>query len=105
MFVKVFPDNHVALDDVHDFRAFKVVIEGSLTKLEDARLALLDLAELPDCDTAWVSKAALRRRPEVAQDCAWQEALTVMIEKAKAHGWVDEARSVIKAHIQWAIAK
>ena len=47
MIIKVFPDNRVALEDVQNFRAFKVVIEGSPTKLEDVRLALLDLAELP----------------------------------------------------------
>ena len=105
MFVKVFPDNHVAFEDVQNFRAFKVVIEGSPTKLEDVRLALLDLAELPDCDTAWVSEAALRRWPEVAKNSEWQEALTGMIEKAKASGWVDEERAAIKAHIEWVIAK
>ena len=31
MFVKVFADNRIALEDRHNFRAFKVVIEGSPT--------------------------------------------------------------------------
>ena len=36
-----------------------------------------------------------------AQDQAWQQNLSAMIEKAKPHGWIDEARKAIKAHIEW----
>jgi hypothetical protein len=104
MFFKVLADNRITLEDRHNFRAFKLVIEGSPTKLDDFRRALLDLAELPDRETAWVFEATLRRWPEVAQDPAWQRALTVMIEKAKPYGWIDEQRAAIKAHIEWVIA-
>ena len=55
----------------------------------------------PDADTAWISQAALRRWPEVAQDAAWQQALAAMIEKARPHGWIDDARAAIKAHVEW----
>ena len=27
--------------------------------------------------------------------------LTTMIEKARPHGWIDEARQAIKAHVEW----
>ena len=27
--------------------------------------------------------------------------LTAMIEKARPHGWIDEARKAIKAHVEW----
>jgi hypothetical protein len=101
MFVKVSADNRVALEDRHNFRTFKLVIEGSPTKLDALRLALSDVAEVPDVDTAWVFEAALRRWPEVAQDSAWQQALTAMIDKAKPHGWIDHQRRAIKAHIEW----
>lgn len=58
-------------------------------------------AELADADTAWVSEAALRAWPDVAAEAAWQQAFTAMIEKAKPHGWIDEARRAIKAHVEW----
>jgi hypothetical protein len=37
----------------------------------------------------------------LAQDTAWQAALTGMIDKARPHGWIDEARAAIKAHLEW----
>ena len=43
----------------------------------------------------------LRQRPEVAQDAAWQAGLGTMIEKARPHGWIDDDRKAIKAHIEW----
>jgi hypothetical protein len=101
MIVKVSADNRVALEDRRNFRAFKLVIEGSPAKLDDFRRALLDVAELLDRNTAWVFEGTLRRWPEVAQDSPWQQALTVMIEKAKPHGWFDERRVAIKAHVEW----
>jgi hypothetical protein len=101
MFVKVFADGRVSLEDPGNFRAFKVVVEGSPDKIDHARRALMGLADVSDKDTAWVFEAGLRQRPEVAQDAAWQQSLGGMIEKAKPHGWIDEARKAIKAHIEW----
>ena len=99
MFVKVSATGGVTLEDRDNFRAFKIVVEGD--NLDTARRALTDLALLPDRDTAWVSEKALRRRSEVAQDAAWQQSLGTMIEKAKPHGWIDEERGAIKAHVEW----
>jgi hypothetical protein len=59
------------------------------------------MAELPDADTAWISQDALRTRTEVATDTAWQQSFAAMIEKARPHGWIDEARKAIKAHVVW----
>ena len=101
MFVKVSATGGVTLEDRDNFRAFKLVVEGDGNKLDDARRALADLALLPDRDTAWVSEKALRLRPEVANDAAWQQSLGAMIEKAKPHGWIDEERGAIKAHVEW----
>jgi hypothetical protein len=56
---------------------------------------------MPDADTAWISQDALRLRPEVAADAAWQQSFAAMIEKARPHGWVDDARKAIKAHVDW----
>ena len=63
--------------------------------------ALAGTAELSDADTAWVLEAALRAWPDVADDAAWQQALGGMIEKARPHGWIDDARKAIKAHVEW----
>jgi hypothetical protein len=100
MFIKLSADGRVALEDRDNFRAFKLVIESAPGKLEP-RQSLTGTADLPDQSTAWIFEAALRRRPEVAQDAAWQSNLGAMIEKAKPHGWIDEQRKAIKAHIEW----
>jgi hypothetical protein len=101
MFVKVFADGRVSLEDPGNFRAFNVVVEGSPEKIDHARRALVGLADVSDKETAWVFEAGLRQRPEVTQDAAWQQSLGGMIEKAKPHGWIDEARKAIRAHIEW----
>ena len=101
MFVKLSAAGSVTLEDRDNFRAFKLVVEGGPARLDQARRALLNTAELPDQSTAWIYEQALRQRPEVAQDSAWQDNLGAMIEKAKPHGWIDEQKKTIKAHIEW----
>ena len=102
MFVKVTADRRVVLEDRDNFRAFKLVVEGRREELDAVRGVLAGTAELVDADTAWISEAALRRRPEVAQDAVWQQSFSAMIEKAKPHGWIDDGRQAIKAHVEWA---
>jgi hypothetical protein len=99
--VKLTADRCVLLEDRDNFRAFKLVIEGRRDDLDAMRTALADTAELVDADTAWVSQDALRLRPEIASDTAWQTSFAAMIEKAKPHGWIDDARKAIKAHVEW----
>jgi hypothetical protein len=101
MFVKLAADGSVSLEDRDNFRAFKLVIEGGPARLDQARRALLNTAELPDGKEAWIFQQALRQRPEVANDTAWLANLGAMIEKAKPHGWIDEQKQAIKAHIEW----
>ena len=101
MFVKLAADRSLLLEDRDNFRAFKLVVEGARTDLDRVRDALAGTADLADADTAWVLEAALRRWPGVAADTAWQDGLTAMIEKAKPHGWIDERRKAIKAHVEW----
>ena len=101
MFVKVTASGSVSLEDTGNFRAFKVVVEGGADKIDNARRALMGLADVSDKDTAWVFEAGLRNRPEVAHDAAWQQSLGAMIDKARPHGWIDDARKAIKAHIEW----
>ena len=101
MFVKISADNSISLEDRDNFRAFKLLVTGNPSKLDAARRTLDGIAELPDKDTAWIFEAALRHWPDVARDQAWQQNLSAMIEKAKPHGWIDEQRKAIKAHIEW----
>jgi len=101
MFLKVSAASTVTLEDAHNFRAFKVVVATADAELETARSALANVATLPDRGTAWVSEQALRAWPGYATDAAWQSSLTAMIEKARPHGWIDDDRKAIKAHIEW----
>lgn len=101
MFVKVSASGGVSLEDPNNFRAFKVVVEGDPAAIDNARRALVGLADVSDKETAWVFEAGLRKCTEVANDAAWQGALGTMIEKARPHGWVDDARKAIRAHIEW----
>ena len=102
MFVKVFADHSsITLEDRDNFRAFKLVIMGNPSKLEDIRKALAGVAELPDDKTALIYESALRSFKDVADDQAWQQNVTAMIEKARPHGWIDDERKAIRAHIEW----
>jgi hypothetical protein len=101
MFVKV-RAGRVTLEERDNFRAFKLVAEGPRGGIETIRRVLAGAAELPDADTAWVLVSWLRGYPEVAQDAAWQQSLSAMIEKARPHGWIDDTRKAIKAHVEWA---
>ena len=101
MFVKLATDGSISLEDKDNFRAFKLLVEGGPARLDQARRALTNTAELIDTSHAWVFEQTLRQRPEVAQDTAWQASLGTMIEKARPHGWIDDDRRAIKAHIEW----
>ena len=101
MFLKLAIDGSVTLEDKDNFRAFKLVVEGGPARLDQARRALTNTAELDDTSHGWIFEQALRQRPEVAQDAAWQGNLGAMIEKARPHGWIDDQRKAIKAHIEW----
>jgi hypothetical protein len=102
MFVKVTADRSVVLEDRDNFRAFKLVVEGRPEDIDVVRGVLAGAADLVDADTAWISQDALRRRPEVARDTTWQQSFDAMIEKARPHGWIDDDRKAIKAHVEWA---
>ncbi len=102
MFVKLAVDGSVSLEDRDNFRAFKLVIEGGTEaaragaprarqhRRAGRRQPRLDLR----AGAAAAARGGRRRR-------AGAESFSAMIEKARPHGWIDEQRKAIKAHIEW----
>jgi hypothetical protein len=101
MFVKVAADRSIHFEDRENFRTFKLVVDGRRDDLDAVRQALAGIADVPDAETAWIFEDALRRWPAVAADAGWQQSFGGMMDKAKPHGWIDEQRKAIKAHIEW----
>ena len=101
MFLKLTAAGELRFEDRHNFRAFKLVVEGDRSRLDQARRALGGKADLPDANTAWIFEDTLRRWPDAVHDAGWQQNFSAMIEKARPHGWIDDQRRAIKAHIEW----
>jgi hypothetical protein len=104
MFLNISVDDRVSLQQHGDFTRFKLVIEGGPKSLDRIRLAMSTLAEIADLENSWVFEMQLRQMPEVLHDPAWQRSFDSMISSARPHGWVDDTRRAIKAHIEWAHA-
>jgi hypothetical protein len=101
VFLKLTDAGELVFEDRHNFRAFKLVLAGGQSRLDEIRKSLAGTAELPDAATAWISQDALRRWPDLEHDAEWQRNFSAMIEKARPHGWIDDQRNAIKAHIEW----
>jgi hypothetical protein len=101
VFLKLTAGGELSFEDRENFRAFKLVVEDGRDRLDAVRKATAGKAELPDPETAWIFQDALRQWPGVDRDTAWQENFSAMIEKARPHGWIDDERKAIKAHIEW----
>ncbi|MGH6737452.1 MAG: hypothetical protein ACREDY_00185 [Bradyrhizobium sp.] len=101
MFLKFSATGGLQFEDRDNFRAFKLMVEGNRDRLDKVRQAVAGKAELPDADTAWIFEDALRHWPGVEHDTAWQQNFSAMIEKARPHGWIDDQRKAIKAHVEW----
>ena len=94
----------LTFEDRDNFRAFKLVVQGDRAEFDAVRRATAGQVELADEETAWIFEDALRCWPGVEQNTAWQESFSAMIEKARPHGWIDDRRKAIKAHIEWTTA-
>jgi len=104
VFLKFSSGSGLQLEDRDNFRAFKLVIEGEQAQIDAIRGVLTGKAELADATTAWIFETALRHWPGVEHDSAWQQNFSAMIEKARPHGWIDDQRKAIKAHVEWVTA-
>jgi hypothetical protein len=101
VFLKISAGGELEFEDRQNFRAFKLVIEGEPGQLDNIRRAVAGKAEIVNAETAWIFEDTLRQWPGLGQDTVWQQNLSAMIEKARPHGWIDDARKAIKAHIEW----
>jgi hypothetical protein len=79
-----------------------VVVEGG--GVSDAQLAtaLTGVGTVADSKTVWIAETWLRGQPGLAGDKAWQDSLTGMLQFARKHGWVDEAKGTVRAHVETA---
>jgi hypothetical protein len=101
LYLKLSATGELTLEDRDNFRAFKFVAAGNRGNLDQVRKAVAGTAELPDAETAWILEDALRHWPGVEGDDAWQRSFSAMIEKARPHGWIDDARKAIRANVEW----
>lgn len=91
----------VTLEGADDFKRFGIVIEAPPSRRVVVEQGFRGIARFADVATAWVSHDGLCRLTQRASDADWQAALQAMIDKARPHGWVDEASGDIQAHIVW----
>jgi hypothetical protein len=98
MFVHVTRECHVRLEEAHDFKHFKLVIDAPRAEMTTIVAALTGIASIVAEGHAWVSEDWLRRRETTPP---WQDGLDAMIAVAKKYGWVDDAAKTIRAHVEW----
>jgi len=86
------------LDDIDNFKAFKVAAACGTDQLAQA---LTGLGRLDEKGHAWISRTWLlaQGRPD---DDKWLAGFRAMQQYASAHGWVDSATDSLRAHIEYA---
>jgi hypothetical protein len=92
----------VEIDDIRNFRAFSVRIEGRFDDSAAEAELLGRVALSHDGEHAWISEKALREWPSLALEAWWQDGLTNMIAAVQKFGWIDNANHSIRAHIDHA---
>ena len=101
MFVKLSAAGSVTLEDRDNFRAFKLVVEGGPDRLDTPAARC---PAPPNCPTRPPPGSSSRRcgsGPRSRRTPRGKQNLGTMMEKAKPHGWIDEQKKAIKAHIEW----
>lgn len=93
MIVRIDSSNPPALEDIDNFRAFKLVCASPRASCAQA-LAQVGRA---DGDHVWVDAGWLRANGRA--DADWQAGLDKMIDYAAGAGWVDDS-GAIRAHVE-----
>ena len=98
MIVRVHPDGRLTLDDADTFTAFSVAAPG--LEAEAIAAAFADDGEIRDADHVWISIARLHALGDRHGGPGWREGCDGMLAFAKRKGWVDEAKGLVRAHIE-----
>jgi predicted transcriptional regulator len=102
MIIRLIAQSHsIEIDDLKNFRAFSVRVEGALDPAAQADL-LGRIAVKHDREHAWISEQALRDWPPLKAEAWWQDGLTGMISAVQKFGWIDNESRSIRAHIEHA---
>jgi predicted transcriptional regulator len=91
----------VEIDDIRNFKAFSVRVEGSMDSMLQSEL-LGRIAVRSDREHAWISEKALREWPSLASEAWWQGGLSNMIAAVQKFGWIDQGNQSIRAHVDYA---
>ena len=91
----------VEIEDLGDFKAFSVRIEGSMDPALQAEL-LGRVAVSSDRDHAWISEKLLREWPALKSEAWWQDGLSNMMAAVQKFGWINQVNHSIRAHIEYA---
>jgi hypothetical protein len=98
MIISVDQAGTATLEDIDNFRAFKVAAVCGADRLAPA---LTSLGRLDANGNAWISRSWLlaQGRPD---DAEWLAGFDAMHRYASDHGWVDSATDSLRAHIEYA---
>jgi hypothetical protein len=93
-------DECVQVDDLDNFRSFKIVCDVRLDASDLSR-ALAGLATvIDDGAAAWVVPDALLGRLPGTPSPKWLQSFTEMIETAARFGWVNSSYGTVRAHVE-----
>jgi hypothetical protein len=89
-----------ALLEPDDFRSFKVVVRGGPADDPALANAIAPHGRL-EGDHAFLRIDAVEALAgDRSDDPAWKEGFAAMVDYARGHGWVDDAGTAIRAHIE-----
>jgi predicted transcriptional regulator len=103
MIIRIIASSHsIEIDDIRNFKAFAVRMEGPFDDQAKATELLGRVALSGDREHAWISEQALREWPSLASESWWQDGLSKMIAAVQPFGWINQANHSIRAHIEYA---
>lgn len=82
-----------------DCQRFSVRVVGS-GDLHDLEETLAECGAVED-DHVWVDVDVIRRLARFSTDEGWDTDFAGMVRYAQEHGWLDEQRNRIRAHLEW----
>jgi hypothetical protein len=93
-------DELVQVDDLDNFRSFKIVCDAALDAGDLSR-ALAGLATvIDDGAAAWVVRDGLLQRLPEPPSANWLKSFGKMIETAARFGWVNASYGTVRAHVE-----